>query len=313
MRQIRRVPLAVLILGLVIPLPACRTSRAPDVTVEPTAPEGTEGTGATTPSGGGSAPTFAGDIAMRHVRFLSEDLGPRPAGAEALDQGCDYVVAALEAGGLEARRLQYRLPDGKAAVNVSATRSGESDAELVLAVHLDTVPDSPGGNDDASGVGALLELAELLKDTAPPRSVRFVFFTAEEALEGSDEHGFGSLQFIEGLEPEAVRRVAAACWLDKIGAGPTLKIMHIHGTPAVLAERLHELAVERGMEPKLIAAKRWSEEMAFEDRGIPTAWVEYGPAPNLHLPEDDITNVDQEKLAAVGALIHAWIMEEPTP
>ncbi|MFQ5808854.1 MAG: M28 family peptidase [Armatimonadota bacterium] len=251
---------------------------------------------------------------MRHVRFLSEELGPRPPGVDALDQGCDYVLEALQAAGYDnARKIGYQLPNGKILGNIAATRAGKSDDEIVLAAHLDTVAGSPGANDDASGIGVILELAEMLADAEPPRSVRFAVFKSEETLEGYDVHGFGSLQFIEGLEPGAVEKIVAACWLDKIGAGPTLKVMHIDGTPAGLAEHLHELAVERGMEPTLIAAKRWSEAMAFEDRGIATAWVEYGPAPNLHLPEDDIANVDQEKLAAVGALIHAWIMEEPAP
>lgn len=310
MRRVREAA-AALGLTLMLLLAGCKPPGTPEGTTSTTSVQATEGSGEAPGRPAEARPAFAGDVAMRHVRHLSEEVGARPAGSAALESACDYVAAALEAAGLEPERLPYTLPDGRATVNVSATRTGKSADEVVLAVHLDTVPGCPGANDDASGVGALLELAALLEDAQPPRSVRFVFFTAEEAIEGFDEHGYSSLKFFEALDAKAVEKMAAACWLDKIGAGPTLKIMHIEGTPASVAQRLNKLAQRWDMKPRLIAAKRWAEEMAFEDRGIPTAWVEYGPAPQLHEPGDDITNVDQTKLAAAGALVHQWLTEEP--
>jgi len=297
-----------------LPLAACRPVNTLEGTPQTTLAEATEGAREPIELSPPTPSAFTGDVAMRHIRFLSEELGPRPAGSDVLEQGCDYVLEALQAAGYDnARKIRYELPNGKILGNITATKAGRSDEEIVLAAHLDTVPDSPGANDDASGVAAILELAEILADVEPPRSVRFAVFKSEETLQGYDVHGFGSLQFIEGLEPEAIGKIRAACWLDKIGAGPALKVMHIEDTPAGLAKHLQTLARRRGLQPKLIAAKRWSEEMAFEDRGIPAAWIEYSPAPQLHQPEDDITNVEQEKLAAIGALVHDWILEEPAP
>jgi aminopeptidase YwaD len=193
--------------------------------------------------------------------------------------------------------------------NLTAVKAGRSKEEVVLAAHLDTVPESPGANDDASGVAALLELAALLKEQEPPRSVRFLFLTAEEEIEGFEGHGYSSLQFFAGLAPDQVQNLAVACWMDKIAAGPTFKVLHTHEASASLARRLQERAESRGMKPQLIAAKRWSKKMAFEDHGIPTAWIEYGPAPHLHQPGDDLTNVDPGKLKAVGDLVYRWLME----
>jgi hypothetical protein len=53
---------------------------------------------------------------------------------------------------------------------------------LVVGAHYDTVPGSPGANDNASAVAVLLELARLLADDAPPRgrAIRFVAFVNEE-------------------------------------------------------------------------------------------------------------------------------------
>jgi Zn-dependent M28 family amino/carboxypeptidase len=58
---------------------------------------------------------------------------------------------------------------------------GAADEIIVVGAHYDSVAGSPGANDNASGVAALLELARLLAGTALPRSVRFVAFANEEA------------------------------------------------------------------------------------------------------------------------------------
>ncbi|HVS19541.1 MAG TPA: M20/M25/M40 family metallo-hydrolase, partial [Planctomycetota bacterium] len=58
-----------------------------------------------------------------------------------------------------------------------------------LGAHYDTVPGSPGADDNASGVAALLEAARVLAERPRARSVRVVFFGAEECgLIGSAMH-----------------------------------------------------------------------------------------------------------------------------
>ena len=51
---------------------------------------------------------------------------------------------------------------------------------IIVAAHFDTVPNSPGADDNGSGVAALLELAEVLRDRPRLRTVRLMLFTAEE-------------------------------------------------------------------------------------------------------------------------------------
>jgi len=60
---------------------------------------------------------------------------------------------------------------------------------LILGAHYDAVPLSPGADDNASGVAALLEIARALKDTPRRRTIRLVFFTLEEVgLHGSVQY-----------------------------------------------------------------------------------------------------------------------------
>jgi Zn-dependent M28 family amino/carboxypeptidase len=54
-------------------------------------------------------------------------------------------------------------------------------SEIVLAgAHYDTVPGSPGANDNASGVAGLIEIARALRAVQPARTVKLVAFVNEE-------------------------------------------------------------------------------------------------------------------------------------
>lgn len=71
---------------------------------------------------------------------------------------------------------------GRTFHNVIATIPG-TDADrppLLLAAHYDTVPGSPGADDNASGLAVLLETARGLSDRPLTRTVQFVGFCLEE-------------------------------------------------------------------------------------------------------------------------------------
>ena len=60
---------------------------------------------------------------------------------------------------------------------------------LVVGAHFDTVPTTPGADDNGSGTSALLELARVLKEEPLKRTVRLVFFNLEEVgLVGSSRY-----------------------------------------------------------------------------------------------------------------------------
>ena len=60
---------------------------------------------------------------------------------------------------------------------------------IEVSAHYDTVPGSPGADDDGSGVAALLEIARVFVAHPPERAVRLCFFAGEEqGLLGSAVH-----------------------------------------------------------------------------------------------------------------------------
>ncbi len=70
---------------------------------------------------------------------------------------------------------------------------------LVVGAHFDTVGNSPGANDNGSGIAGLLELARALSSVRPQVAVIFVALSAEELPIGGIEGESGSSVFLDDL------------------------------------------------------------------------------------------------------------------
>ena len=89
------------------------------------------------------------------------------------DLGYSVVRQAFDYRGIRMYNLIAELPGHEA-------DAADSEKVLVLGAHYDTVIGTPGADDNASGVAALLELARLLKGRRLTHTVRFVAFANEE-------------------------------------------------------------------------------------------------------------------------------------
>jgi len=116
----------------------------------------------------------------RHVRMLAITFHPRSVdNLPNLERTADYVLAQLRSTGAETAE-QLVEADGKQFRNLIA-RFGPRDGPLiVIGAHYDSCGDTPGADDNASGVAGLLELARLLALTPPRHAVELVAFTLEE-------------------------------------------------------------------------------------------------------------------------------------
>jgi len=126
----------------------------------------------------------------KHVAVLAGEIGERNQDNRAeLDRAADYVEGQLNDLGYLATpdvfgEKQFR----NFVVDLYGT---ELPAEiLVVGAHYDTTWFTPGADDNASGVAALIEVARLLKDRPLRRSVRLIAFVNEEdPYFGGDEMG----------------------------------------------------------------------------------------------------------------------------
>ncbi|MBT8213724.1 MAG: M28 family peptidase, partial [Acidimicrobiia bacterium] len=152
------------------------------------------------------------------VAYLN-DIGPREAGTDAEAETARWLTDSLRARGLAVTVEAVPLPNGRESTNVIA-RIGRGPRAVVVGAHMDTIRDSPGIDDNGSGVVILRELARRLSETPPDVTVTLVFFGAEEVLEGypRDAHHHGSRQMAlrlasEGALPDAMISV------DMVGVG----------------------------------------------------------------------------------------------
>ncbi|MDJ0872587.1 MAG: M28 family peptidase [Gammaproteobacteria bacterium] len=127
----------------------------------------------------------AGELQGRlqeHVLQLATRIGERSIRrVEGLEAAARYIRGYLERSGY-AVATQPVPVQGLSVSNLETQIQGGAlgDEILLVGAHYDSVHGSPGANDNASGVAALLELARMTAARRFARTVRFVAFVNEE-------------------------------------------------------------------------------------------------------------------------------------
>jgi aminopeptidase S len=222
-------------------------------------------------------------------RIADENGGHRASPGPGYDASVEYVVAVLRAAGCEVGTCAYPLPkrqrrrSGKRCSRnvVAQTRTGDPGRVVVVGAHLDSVRKGPGVNDNASGVGALLEIATRLGGSPPIRNaVRFAFWGSEEDdLEGSTH-------YVKSLSRRDREHIMLYLNLDMIaspnagyfvlgGEGKSVAKSGPPGSAQVACVLVEQLAAT-GVVAKTTALDRESDYAPFVDAGIPTVGVMAG-------------------------------------
>ncbi|MBN2248175.1 MAG: M28 family peptidase [Coriobacteriia bacterium] len=251
-------------------------------------------------------PEFDEGRALRAAGDL-EALGPRGGGSDAEAKAAEYLRDRLVQLGLDARVEEFALPDGATSRNVVARIAGSTDRLFVLGAHMDTKPPSPGANDNASGCGALLEIARLLAADPPVTTVEIVFFGSEETI-GSDPnaHHFGSRYRVSQMSEAERMKTAGMISIDMIGYGPEFHSRTMGRGPMVLSDMLLARARTLGIRMtyrKDPGASGWSDHEAYELAGLPVAWLEWRDDPAYHTAGDTSGRLSGAKIATAGRLI----------
>ena len=132
------------------------------------------------------AQLFSAGRAGTVLAELGEDLGPHPAGTPASALLRQRIVDHLR--GLRYQpQIQEVFTSGPGSTtgtvrNVLARRPGRVSGEsaVLVVAHYDSVGAGPGVGDDLSGVATLLEIARVVREWSPRRSVIFLITDAEE-------------------------------------------------------------------------------------------------------------------------------------
>ena len=105
-------------------------------------------------------------------------------------KAAEYIYNTLKSYGYEPEYQWFEPRPGVRTANVIVTLRGTVNPELLYVVssHYDSVERGPGADDDTSGACALLEAARLLAGKPLAATIKFAWFTGEEAgLLGSRE------------------------------------------------------------------------------------------------------------------------------
>jgi hypothetical protein len=147
------------------------------------------------------APNLDPDRLFAHVEALAFDRSS----AETRLQAREYILKELELAGWTPELLPF---DG--GMNIDARRAGTDPnaGAILVGAHYDTVAQSPGSDDNATGVATVLEIARVLGTTPTPRSLQLVLFDLEEV------GLLGSLAFAAGVDRAVLM---GAIVLDMLG------------------------------------------------------------------------------------------------
>ena len=202
---------------------------------------------------GEDARAFAASVARQ---------GARPAAGVAERRAHVRVRRRFVRAGLDVRVQRFSTPRGRSR-NMIGVRRGRRRCVRVLMAHADTVPPSPGAEDNASGLGLLAGLAGRLDKVDPPCTVWLVATGAEERIyTGSPDH-LGALA-LRRIVPR--RRLRYALSLDEVGRGSYFRLRSPVDGP------------RRGVERELLAAaERVDVRLDYEQDGIRLVVQDHGP------------------------------------
>jgi len=150
-------------------------------------------------------------ILLYYLEGLVE-IGPRYTGSDNCKEAAEYINNEFKKMGLYSFIQPWSYFRRKCQ-NVVATINGtdqSSDAVFILCAHYDTTSNSPGANDDGSGIAAMMTIAKIFSESSFNHTIKFIAFSGEEVgLFGS--HYYASKAY------EKDENIIAVLNLDTIG------------------------------------------------------------------------------------------------
>ncbi|MFO0754446.1 MAG: M20/M25/M40 family metallo-hydrolase [Thermodesulfovibrionales bacterium] len=268
---------------------------------------------------------FSAERMTATVRFLAgADLKGRGAGTPELDRAAEFIAAQFREAGLQpggdggyfqVGEDRGGDPEGTIVIrNVVGVLPGKKGGgqSVVLGAHYDHLglgwPDvregnkgkiHPGADDNASGVAVLLELAHALVKSAPhDRTIVFVAFAGEEAGRR------GSRQYVSRLKESPAEKCVAMVNLDTVGRlGKNRLLVLGAGSAREWAPLFRGAGYVTGVEVETVPGELdASDNVSFEEAGIPAVQLFSGPHPDYHRPADTPEKIDLEGLVKVAAV-----------
>ncbi len=248
---------------------------------------------------------FTKDMAMPHVVRLARRIGVRVRATSGELRGARYIAGELRSMGYRVNVQKFSVDDGTSR-NVVAWWPGARRYPVVVGAHMDTVPGSPGANDNASGVAVMLEIARLVAGKPPAGFLRFVAFGSEE-YGTNGVHHVGSQVFVNRLKKEGRRRLAGMVSVDMIADGRPLIVATSGIGPPKLADVVARIARRRDIGVTREMMCDCSDNGPFERAGITATLLWSGSESNYHDASDRVKNMEPADLVRTGRVVRYFV------
>ncbi len=244
------------------------------------------------------------------ISYYLENLisfGPRFTGTEECRQSAKYIYDEFRVLGLNVS-YHYWKSAKYTSQNVVATLYGNdmtNESVIILCAHYDTTENSPGANDDGSGIATLLAIANILSGFSLNNTIRFVALSGEE-IGTFGSHYYARDCYDRGDNIIAVFNIDTVGFTTDIGGNSLylLKTDRSHWLSLMsknICEEYHEY-LDILIKP---IANRRNDHQSFIEYGfdaIQFVQLERGDYP-LHTPDDSIDKINYSYLSKVIKLI----------
>jgi hypothetical protein len=231
-----------------------------------------------------TAPLKEGDVgyyAYQQVTALTNNYGSRAAGGAGEVAAGEYVKAEFEKLGLATTVQPFsyvRSGSTRNSNNIIAVKAGASTKVVIVGAHYDAVTAGKGTDDNASGIGVMMEAAKAVSALTTPYTIKFVAF-------GSEEVGLqGSKYYVSQMTAEDKKNTVAMINLDSLAAGDFMYIYGSLGSAGFVRDLGLEISQEHGLNvgtnlganPEYPAGTTgdWSDHAPFKAAGIPYGYLE---------------------------------------
>jgi Zn-dependent M28 family amino/carboxypeptidase len=254
----------------------------------------------------GRSTTLQKEIVSRLAGDSEIRSGVRVAGRSAVENRKEvraYLAELFKKFGLAPRRQTYSA-EGENVYAILSCRRPSAET-VVLGAHYDTARNSPGANDNASGVAAVAAVAERMSRFEGPisRDIVFVFFDEEErGMRGS--RAFAQMLKDENRAVHSVHTIDQMGWDQDGDRAIELEIPYEGAT-----DLYRRAATALGMNIVIrTTAEAGSDHSAFRRLGYKAVGIteEYrnsDTTPYIHRPGDTTRTVDFEYLASTTRLL----------
>lgn len=259
------------------------------------------------------------DQLREDVWFLSDSLCAGRASATAGSfEASRFIYRRFESLGLKPSITHFKAGE-KVCHNVSAEIKGKGSGLIVVVAYYDGLGTlggtlRPGADANASGVAALLALADSLRSKTPASSILFA------ALDAHNASNAGAVELYRKLKG---RRIKAAVGLEILGSG-LAPVRDYHPRYAIiLGGRPYKTLFETFKSPLVLSYdyyeskdftelfhRKVSDVRPFLEAGIPSLVFTSGITYNTNQPTDTYDTLDYSLLADRIGLVLRWIKSQ---